>query len=233
MTQPPGADNIEKGKSKMKKTLALLLALSLVFALSACGSEPAPSDAGADVSELEARIAELEAENAELREQLENASVPASMAPTPNPEAVDATIGTTYTIDGLVEFTVNYAELKKEVLPPNPASYYTYYSEEDGMTYLDVAVSVKNLRTTDRRADEFVSATAICGDGYEYNGFSIIEDDNGGTFTYVNITNVAPLETAVIHHLISIPNELADDESVGITLDLTMLDSYEYTFAVR
>lgn len=217
----------------MKKTMFLLLAIAMVFALAACGSDPAPSGDNADVSELQARIDELEAENAELREQLENVSAQVPTVPTPNPDAVDAAMGTPYTIDGLVEFTVNYADLKKEVLPPNPASYYTYYPEEDGMTYLDVAVSVKNLRTTDRLADEFLSATAICGDGYEYNGFSIIEDDNGGTFTYTNITNVAPLETAVIHYLISIPNELADDTSAGITLDLTMLDSYEYTISVR
>lgn len=219
----------------MKRALSLIIALCLALSLAACGSEPAaPSDgANENVSALQARIEELEAENAELREKLENVSAQVPTVPTPNPDAVDATIGTTYTIDGLVEFTVNYAELKKEVLPPNPTSYYTYYAEEDGMTYLDVAVTVKNLRTTDRVADEFLSATAVCGDGYEYDGFSTIEGDNGGTFDYTNITSVAPLETAVIHYLISIPNELADDTSAKITLELTMLDSYEYVIPVR
>lgn len=218
----------------MKRAFALLLALSLVFALSACGA--AGSDT-TNLDELQQRIDELEAENADLREQLAafdssgavgtDITAPEDSA---QPDAEPAEIGTAYTITDLCEFTVVYADLKKEVLPPNPDSYYTYYSEEDGMTYLDVAVSVKNLRTTARTADEFATAKAICGDGYEYNGFSIIEENGGGNFTYTNITSVAPLETAILHYLISIPNELADDASVPITLELTMLDcNYELT----
>lgn len=115
---------------------------------------------------------------------------------------------------------------------PNPGSFYTYYDEEDGKTYLDVSVSTKNLRTTARVADEFGSVKAICGSGYEYTGFSTIEKSGGSDFTYTNITNVDPLETAVIHYLISIPNELADDSSVPIVLEITMLDQ-DYTLTAR
>ena len=148
------------------------------------------------------------------------------------PEAEAIQLGQTYTIPDLCEFTVNYADLKKEVLPPNPDSFYTYYEEKDGMTYLDVAISTKNLRTTARRADDFGSVKAICGEGYEYNGFSILEESGGGNFTYTNITNIDPLQTSAIHYLISIPNELADDAATPITLEITMLDN-DYTLAVR
>lgn len=217
----------------MKRAFALLLALSLVFALSACGA--AGSDT-TNLDELQQRIDELEAENADLREQLAafDSSGADITAPedSAQPDADPAEIGTAYTITDICEFTVMYAELKKEVLPPNPDSYYTYYSEEDGMTYLDVAVSVKNLRTTARTADEFGTAKAVCGAGYEYTGFSIIEENGGGDFTYTNITSVAPLETAILHYLISIPNELADDASVSISLELTMLDC-DYVLTVR
>ena len=100
------------------------------------------------------------------------------------------------------------------------------------MTYLDVSISTKNLRTTARSADEFGSVTAIVGAGYEYDGFSVIEESGGSDFTYSNIADIAPLETAVIHYLISIPNEVAEDETASITLELTMLDQ-DYTVSVR
>lgn len=217
----------------MKKVFALFLLASLILCMTACGA--AGSDT-TNLDELQQRIDELEAENADLREQLaafESAGADIT-APedSAQPDAEPAEIGTAYTITDLCEFTVMYAELKKEVLPPNPDSYYTYYSEKDGMTYLDVAVSVKNLRTTARTADEFGTAKAVCGAGYEYTGFSIIEENGGGNFTYTNITNIAPLETAVLHYLISIPNELADDASVPISLELTMLDC-DYVLTVR
>lgn len=146
--------------------------------------------------------------------------------------AEEISVGGTYTIPDLCEFTINYVELKKEVTPPHPSGYYTYYPEEDGKTYIDLSVSIKNTRTTRRGADEFGIVTAICGDGYEYNAFSIIEEKNGSDFTYTNITNVDPLETANIHYLTSIPNELADDETVSIYLEITILDQ-NYTLSIR
>ena len=222
----------------MRKVFALLLVASLILCMTGCGAISSDT-ANANVDELQQRIDELEAENAELREQLAEFDAVGSVstditAPedSAQPDAQSAEISTAYTITDLCEFAVVYADLKKEVLPPNPDSYYTYYPEKDGMTYLDVAVSVKNLRTTARTADEFATAKAICGAGYEYTGFSIIEESGGGDFTYTNITNVAPLETAILHYLISIPNELADDESVPITLELTMLDC-DYVLQIR
>lgn len=148
------------------------------------------------------------------------------------PKATEVVAGQVYTIPDLCEFTVNYAELKKEVLPPNPASFYNYYKEEDGSTYLDISVSIKNTRTTARTADEFGVVKAICGSGYEYDTFSTIEESGGGNFTYTNITNIDPLMTGVVHYIASIPNELADDSSIPISLELSILDN-EYTMKVR
>lgn len=140
--------------------------------------------------------------------------------------------GNTYSIPDLCEFTVNYAELKKEITPPNPGSFYTYYPEEDGKTYLDISISFKNTRTTARDADEVGSVKCICGDGYEYNGFSTIENSDGSDFDYTNLTDIEPLETKTLHFLIKIPNEIADDESAPISTEITILDN-EYTMTVR
>lgn len=219
----------------MKKIVAAALGISMALSLSACSSNEA-SDSS-QIAELEERIQELEEENADLKEQLGETDI-ADTSDDEENNSVDtdevqaAEVGVPYTIPDLCEFTVNYAELKKEVLPPNPASFYNYYPEEDGMTYLDVAVSVKNLRTTARVADEFGTAKAIVGDGYEYDGFSTIEESGGSDFGYTNITNINPLETAVIHYIISIPNEVADDAAAPISVEITMLDQ-DYTISVR
>ena len=222
-----------------RKITALVLCGAMLLGLAACSSGSA--DAG-QIADLEQRIQELEEENADLKAQLEAAGAVAepddneapsdSATPAPQEDGQTISLGETVTIPDMCEFTVDHADLKKEVLPPNPDSYYSYYSEKDGMTYIDVAISTKNLRTTARGADEFGSVKAICGSGYEYSGFSTIEEPGGGDFTYTNITNVDPLETAVIHYLISIPNELADDTSAGIVLEITMLDQ-DYTLTVR
>ena len=148
------------------------------------------------------------------------------------PDVVEIVIGQVYSIPDLCEFTVNYAELKKEVLPPNPDSFYTYYSEKDGSTYLDVSISIKNTRTTSRSADEFGTVDVICGDGYEYDSFSIIEESGGTDFTYTSITSIDPLMTGVMHYIASIPNELADDSASPIQLNISIL-GYDYTMAVR
>lgn len=165
-------------------------------------------------------------------EKAELATTLDSIEPVQPEEDAQVVIGSTYVIPDLCEFAVSYAELKKEVRPPNPSSFHTYYPEKDGMTYLDVAVRVKNLRTTARHADEFGSATAIVGDGYEYDGFSTIEESDGGDFTYTSITSIDPLETAVLHFLFSIPNEVAENTAVPIILEMTMLEQ-EYTLSVR
>lgn len=225
-----------------QNAIALILCSAMLIGLPACSSGSGATD---QTAELEQRIQELEQENADLKEQLEKATATentannqtqatASPAPSSTAQTGAQTIelGAVNTIPNMCEFTVDYADLKKEVLPPNPDSYYSYYEERDGMTYLDVAISTKNLRTTARTADDFGSVKAICGKGYEYDGFSIVEEKGGGDFTYSNITGVNPLETIVIHYLISIPNELTDDTTVPITLEITMLEQ-DYTLAVR
>lgn len=222
----------------MKKLLALFCACFFLIGLAACSSDGNSSE---QIGELEKRIQELEEENTNLREQLESLGTTdepedqSAEQPEDTEETVDAEtieLGSTVTIPDLCDFTVNYADLKKEVLPPNPGSYYSYYQEEDGMTYIDVAISVKNLRTTARVADEFGTVKAICGDGYEYDSYSIIEEPGGVDFTYTNITSVDPLETAVLHYLVSFPNELADDPTSSIVLEITMLDN-DYILTLR
>lgn len=215
----------------MKKTLAIILC-ALVLAASGCS---AGTSSSGDVADLQAQIQELQKQNEELKGQIASASAAPDSSAVSSDAATSGetiTMGTTYTIDGLCEFTVDYAQLKKEVLPPNPDSFYTYYAEEDGSTYLDVAISIKNTRTTAREASEFGQVKVVCGDGYEYASFSTIEESGGTNFTYTNITNVDPLETAVIHYIASIPNEIAEDTSSPFTLEINILGN-DYVMKVQ
>lgn len=227
-------------KQHTRNLFAGMIAATLLFTLSAC-SESAQPDSGD--GELQEQIDALTAENEELKAKIEElegqlqAAQPAEgegTTDTSNPSsgATPIELGTTYTIDELCEFTVTAANLSKEVLPPNPGSFYTYYQEQDGSTYLDIVVSIKNLRTTARTADEFGTVTAICDGAYEYTAFSAIEESGGTDFTYTNITSIDPLTTGVLHYIASIPNEVADDTTKTIDAEITILDN-EYTLHIR
>lgn len=206
----------------MKKRILLgVFAAFIVLSLAACSSttESTANDTSTDSaqSSVQSQPESQGADTAEVEEVDEIQKIE---------------VGQAVTIPDLCEFTVTSASLKKEVVPPNPADFYTYYSEKDGKTYVDVAISTKNLRTTARSADEFGTVTIYCSGGYEYGSFSTIEENGGSNFTYTNITNVDPLETGVIHYIAEIPNELTDDQSVGMIAKIKMLDN-DYELTVR
>jgi hypothetical protein len=141
-------------------------------------------------------------------------------------------MGASYTIPDLCTFTVNFVELKKELLPPNKDGVYTYYPEEDGKTYVDVSVSVENLRETGRAVDDFGTMKVICDGKYEYDSQSTLESSNGSSFTPASISEIDPLTVETIHYFASIPNKVAEDESMTISIELTMLGN-NYTLSVR
>ena len=68
-------------------------------------------------------------------------------------------------------------------------------------------------------------------DKYEYSGFSTIEEDNRGDFTYSSITSISPLSTEYIHFLFNVPEEVSNTgESIVITFSV---DRNTYTFTLR
>lgn len=205
----------------MKKRMLLgVFAAFMVLSLAACGG-------GAESTANESTSNTTQSSDQSQTEPQDAASADSQEEEVPKIE-----IGQTTTIPDLCEFTVTSSGLKKEVVPPNPGDFYTYYSEEDGKTYVDVVINTKNLRTTARSADEFGSVKIYCSGGYEYDSFSTIEENGGSNFTYTNITNVDPLETGVIHYIAEIPNELANDQSVGMIAKIKMLDN-DYELTVR
>lgn len=216
----------------MKRRILLgVFAAFTALSLSACGSttESTANDTSADSAQSSAQ-SQSESQGTDTSEADTSETATAEAEKVDEVQKIE--VGQAVTIPDLCEFTVASASLKKEVAPPNPDGFYNYYAEEDGKTYVDVVINTKNLRTTARSADEFGTVTIYCSGGYEYGSFSTIEENGGSNFTYTNITNVDPLETGVIHYIAEIPNELTDDQSVGMIAKIKMLDN-DYELTVR
>ena len=134
-------------------------------------------------------------------------------------------------IPDVCEFYIDHTNITDDVMPPAPDSFYSHYVAEDGKVYVDICIAYKNLSTGDRSADEIINGVLVYSGKYEYRGFSIIEENNRGDFTYSNITSIAPLTTEYLHYLFEIPVEAAEDNgSLVILLDI---EGNSYSVTVR
>ena len=129
------------------------------------------------------------------------------------------------------EFYIESTSIAKIIKPPFPASYYSYYEADDGKKYVEISFSYKNTSTSSVDADSVISATLIYNAEYKYYGFTTIEENNRSDFTYTNITNVAALETAYIHYLFEVPDEVASSNS---SLEIVFtIDGNTYNYKIR
>lgn len=148
-----------------------------------------------------------------------------------NSSAVAISEKETVSIADKCEFFIDYTDITHDVMPPQPDSFYTHYEAEDGKIYIDICISYKNLATKDRDADEIIKGTLIYGGKYQYTGFSIIEEDNRGSFTYSNITSIAPLSQEYLHYLFEVPAELENsDGAISIILNI---EGNDYILTIR
>lgn len=141
-------------------------------------------------------------------------------------------IGDTITTENF-EYTIENVEFTYEVLPPNTSSVYTSYPAAQGKVYLHMVGKLKNLMKRDIRIDETFSPTGIYGDGYVYDGFVIVDDDN--RFDWGSSYSAgAPLETSGVHVLIEMPDEVENsDENVLISLKTTDGGTYQLNYRVK
>jgi len=139
--------------------------------------------------------------------------------------------GAVIAIPDVCEFSVEFANITDDVMPPKPADYYTHYEAEDGKTYVDLCVAYKNWKNSDVGADDVISGKLFHADKYEYGGSLTIEEDSRGSFGYANITGIAPLTTEYLHILFEIPDEVADSNE-PLRVDLK-IGGKEYSYKVR
>ena len=129
------------------------------------------------------------------------------------------------------EFCIDYSDITNDVVPLHPGSWYSHYEADDGKVYVDVCFAYKNTSGKSVGADDVISAKLKYADKYEYSGFSIIEEDNRGNFTYSNISSIAPLCTEYIHFLFVVPEEIQNSsERIVITFSVS---GSTYTYTVR
>lgn len=225
----------------------LLLSLTLILVLSGCVIVPNKNgdDTNSDViilqtkiSDLENKVSTLESKNAvavkvQNDNDIENTPVTTvtkdiQLEATTTPEINTLELNQLMVIEDYMEFTVINIYFSDEIKPPTPSSYYSYY-KTDGpdTTYLDVVVSYKNLTGTGIFADEFGNVKIIYDEKYNYDGFSVIETENGGDFSYSNITKIDPLRTENIHYLIEVPKEISEsNKTINIILTINGVDYY-------
>lgn len=131
------------------------------------------------------------------------------------------------------EYKIKNVEFTYEVLPPNTSSVYSSYPAAQGKVYLHMKGELKNLMKRDIRIDETFSPVAIYGDGYTYDGFVIVDDDN--RFDWVSSYSAgAPLETRGVHIIVEMPKEVENsDENVLISLKTTDGGTYQLNYRVK
>lgn len=222
----------------MSKYVKVFGAIAISASIAAgCSGTASDSD---ELAKTKALVEQLTAENKQLKEQLSasgkevNASAAggATAKPGPSPAATKMkTIesGTPLTINDYAEITLVKTDFTAKVVPPKPASLYTYYEVKDPANiYLDTVISIKSLKSSAEGADEFASVAVKYADKYDYKSFSTIEKGGGSDFTYTNITSIEPLKTGTLHYLAELPKEAsADDKSVVLTITVNK-EKYEY-----
>lgn len=125
------------------------------------------------------------------------------------------------------EITLNKVEFSKDVMPSAPSEFYMHYEAEDGKTYIDVGVDVKNLKKTDLECDKVMTVTADYNKGYTYKSFDTVEEN--GDFTYSNITTISPLDTKKMNYLVEVPEAVETGKEPLFLVIKIDGDSYKYT----
>ena len=211
----------------MKKTIALLLIAVMCFSLAACSGNQDSNKENAVANTEEITNSYVKAEEVEETTlSVKTEKVEEVVVDTTPVIAVGESVST-----DKCEFTVDYINITKDVMPPHPGSWYSHYEAEAGKVYVDFCVAYKNTDTVNIDADETLSGKLIYNGKYEYKGFSMIEEENRSDFTYSNITSIAPLTTEYVHYLFSVPEEV-ETSGAEIILEMTIGET-KYKIVVR
>jgi hypothetical protein len=182
--------------------------------LTACGSSTIDSTNIIDAQSAEmTTVEELAVEDATNTAEQDDSVVE-------NSDAELLSVGNTAIVDDVCEITLDYSEITNDVEPKNPTSYYSHYVADSGKTYVDVCVAYKNIATNDIVASDTTNDEKLIYAGkYEYSGFSCIEEDDRGDFTYSNITTISPLTTEYMHYIFEVPEEVGtSDKQIEVYL---------------
>lgn len=117
--------------------------------------------------------------------------------------------GEKQTISDICEFYLDYSNIAAKVIPPQPSDFQHTYTADTGKVYVDVCIAYKNLTAREVDADTLIRGTLLYAGKYEYEGFSIIEEDDRSDFDSTDWSQIVPLGTEYIHMLFSVPEEVS------------------------
>lgn len=204
----------------MKKKLVLgAFVLSSFLVLTGCGnSSKIINQAKDNIRQAEETIEKTKDEIKATKDSTSNAK--------------NISVGQTVTTKNF-EFTLRKVELSYDVNPDNPAAFYMHYPAPSGKVYIHVDADIKNLQKQDLEADEVYNVEADYNDGYKYNGSLIVGKENRSSFTYANITSIAPLETLDVHSLVECPEVVETDTTSKLFIIIKMADGSSYKYVIR
>ena len=198
----------------MKKSVAVLLAMSLGLSLAACAS----SNASTNEAESKASEASAEAENTVETTQTES-TVQNQMSETTAEEEVQEEQAIEFEtvhfgdsiITDFVEMTVESMDTSQELKPTDTSSVYSYMSDQDGETYFYVTGTMKNT-SGDSYSVEDMNIQMTFDGKYNYTGY--IAADDGGNDFYGDY--VKPFGSVKYYMYASIPDELISSYSTCV-----------------
>lgn len=152
----------------------------------------------------------------------------ATIKPTDRPETIN--YNQEKTITNFCKFELTNMYFANKILPPNTSGYYRYYeAKSSDSTYLDVVMTIKNLDSSIKSAEDFVSVKAVYDNNYTYNSFAVLVGPDG-SFN-MGFYGIDPLVTSEVHHLISVPVEV-ENSSKSLVIIFQAKDK-EYHFVIR
>ncbi|MPL90661.1 hypothetical protein SDC9_36715 [bioreactor metagenome] len=172
----------------MKKLITLILALTMLLSLCACG--------GGSTTQTNTPAGE-ESQEAPGTEALPEAEQSA-------PVVAELLLNKANVVEDIAEYTVVTMYSTDDVMPPKPASVFSHYEASSGCTYVVAVLDVKNLAASDVTAQDLLTA-GLAIDGQIYDANCIVEEDDGASFGYGNTTAVSALDTARLYYLFDVP----------------------------
>lgn len=125
------------------------------------------------------------------------------------------------------EFTIEYVDITKDVIPPQDGDVYIHYEADDGKVYVDICFAYKNTGAEKIYLDDVISANMKYAGKYTYTGFVCCEEDNRSDFS--SYVHISPLATEYVHYLFEVPEEVkTSGKSVEITFTIDG-NNYSYT----
>ena len=141
-------------------------------------------------------------------------------------DAQEIQVGDKIEASDYASMVFNGIEYTDDVVPSDTSGVYSHYEVDNASnTYLVVKFDITNYMNDKRDGDTFVGAKAVYMEKYSYNGFIVVEDEDGKGFSSHGA--ISPLTTRHVYHVISVPKTVKDSDVV-VTI---FFNNQEYVFA--